>query len=200
VDQKHVREYSVFNVTGVVFTTNHRIGGIYLPADDRRHYVAWTEASKADFPADYWTNLYRWYQDGGNEDVAAFLREFDLSGFDPKAPPPKTAAFWALVDADRAPEDAEVADALDRLGHPDAVTTDDLAGRSSLSEFGQWLRDRRNARQVPHRMEAAGYVHVRNEGPKDGLWKVGGRRQVIYARRELSQRERLAAASQRAAE
>lgn len=198
VDQKHVREYPVFNVTGVIFTTNHKLGGIYLPVDDRRHYVAWTEATKDDFASDYWSNLYRWYADGGNDDVAAYLRNYDLSNFDPKAPPPKTAAFWALVDAERTPEDAEVADALDRLGDPEVVTMDDLVGREMGSEFGQWLRDRKNARQVPHRMEAAGYVPVRNDGAKDGLWKIDGRRQVIYARRELSPRDRIAAARERA--
>jgi hypothetical protein len=31
--------------------------------------------------------------------VAAYLANLDLSAFDPKAPPPKTDAFWAIVDA-----------------------------------------------------------------------------------------------------
>ena len=48
------------------------------------------------------------------------LHELDLSDFDPKAPPPKTPAFWDIVDANRAPEDAELADVLDKLGNPDA--------------------------------------------------------------------------------
>ena len=51
---------------------------------------------------------------------------FDLSGFDAKAPPPKTPAFWAIVDANRAPEDAELADVLDQIGKPDAVTLTQL--------------------------------------------------------------------------
>ena len=34
---------------------------------------------------------------------------------DPKAPPPKTPAFWDIVDASRAPEDAELADVIDAL-------------------------------------------------------------------------------------
>src|ERR1700683_4469077 len=40
VDEKNLREYSVPNVCGVVITTNHWTDGIFLPADDRRHYVA----------------------------------------------------------------------------------------------------------------------------------------------------------------
>jgi hypothetical protein len=51
--------------------------------------------------------------------VAAYLASLDISGFNPKAPPPKTPAFWAIV-ANRAPEDAELADVLDGLGNPNA--------------------------------------------------------------------------------
>jgi Family of unknown function (DUF5906) len=49
VDEKNLREYSVFNVCGVVMTTNHKTDGTHLPADDRRHYVAWSEKTKNDF-------------------------------------------------------------------------------------------------------------------------------------------------------
>ncbi len=49
VDEKNLREHSVFNVCGVVMTTNHKTDGIYLPADDRRHFVAWSEKTKDDF-------------------------------------------------------------------------------------------------------------------------------------------------------
>jgi hypothetical protein len=52
-------------------------------------------------------------------------------------------------------------------------------------DFAVWLRDRRNARRIPHRLEACGYVAVRNDAAKDGLWKVNGRRQVIYAKSVL---------------
>ena len=194
VDEKNLREFACWNVCGVVLTTNHKTGGLYLPADDRRHYVAWTDLTRDTFPIDYWTRLYQWYEGGGLDHVAAYLRDYDLAGFDPKAPPPKTSAFWDLVDADRAPEDAELADALDRLGNPPAVTLADVAGCPGAVTFGEWLRDRKNARQVPHRMEAAGYVPVRNDCARDGLWKLSGRRQVVYARQNLPLRDRLAAA------
>jgi len=41
-----------------------------------------------------------------------------LTSFDAKATPPKTPAFWDIVDANRAPEDAELADVLDEMGKP----------------------------------------------------------------------------------
>jgi len=94
VNEKHLREYYVFNVSGVIITTNYKTDGIYLPADDRRHFVAWSELNKEDFPPDYWNNLWGWYYRGGINDVAAYLATLDISAFDLKAPPAKTSAFW----------------------------------------------------------------------------------------------------------
>ena len=193
VDEKHLREYSIPNCLGVIITTNHKTDGIYLPADDRRHFIAWSNLTKEQFEADYWIKLWRWYDSGGDRHAAAFLAELDLADFDPKAPPPKTQAFWEIVDASRAPEDAELADTIDMIGAPAALTLGQIAGRAA-GGFAEWLRDRKNARRIPHRLEACGYVAVRNDGAKDGLWKIDGRRQVIYAKAELSLRDRVRAA------
>jgi Family of unknown function (DUF5906) len=48
VDEKNLREYSILNCCGVIITSNHS-DGIYLPADDRRHFVAWSDLTKEDF-------------------------------------------------------------------------------------------------------------------------------------------------------
>jgi len=48
---------------------------------------------------------------------------------------------------------------------------------------------------IPHRVEACGYVAVRNPGATDGLWKIKGARQAIYARQALSIQERGVAAA-----
>ena len=70
-----------------------------------------------------------------------------------------------------------------------------MIDRASPS-FAEWLLDRRIRRQIPHRLEAAGYTPVRNSNADDGLWKVAGRRQAIYAKSPLSVRERLSAAGE----
>jgi len=199
VDEKFTREYYVLNVCGIIITSNHKTDGIYLPPDDRRHFVAWSELTKDDFPAEYWRRLYAWYADGGIEHVGAYLHALDISGFDAKAPPPKTAAFHEIVGASRAPEDAELADVLDALGRPPATTLEKITQKASEIdhyEFAQWLRDRKHARQVPHRLEECGYVRVENPRAQDGRFKIQGRRQVIYARQNLSLRDRIAAAEQ----
>lgn len=194
VDEKNIKEYSVFNVCGVIITTNHKTDGIYLPADDRRHYVAWSELSRDSFPSSYWSDLYRWYGNGGTEHVVAYLQQRDLSNFDPKAPPAKTAAFWDIVASNQAPEDAELADALDNLNRPNVVTVARIAEVAS-DLFAEWLRDRRNSRKIPHRFEECGYVAVRNPSANDGMFKVGGKRCAVYAKRDLSTRDAIHAAS-----
>jgi hypothetical protein len=198
VDEKHLREHAVLNVVGVIQTTNNK-DALHLPSDDRRHFVAWSPRSKDDFQPGYWSALYKWFAGGGNEIVAHYLANVDLSDFDAKAPPPKTRAFWEIVDASRAPEDSEMADAVDALGKPDAVTVQMVMARASLG-FSEWLRDRRNRRRIGHRFDGCGYVPVRNPDADDGLFKISdrphlpGRRQAVYAKRELTTRDQIAAA------
>lgn len=188
VDEKNLRENSIFNVCGVVITSNHKSDGIFLPSDDRRHFVAWSNLTARDFANDYWSSIWGWYADGGISHVAAYLQDLDLASFDAKAPPPKTAAWWDIVAASSAPEDAELADALDRAGNPVVTTLVEIISNAS-PEFAAFLSDRKNSRKIPHRAEACGYVPIRNGDAKDGLWKINGRRQVVYAKAELSLRE-----------
>ena len=192
VDEKHLREYAIVNCCGVIITSNHQ-DGLYLPTDDRRHYVCWSELTKDSFVDGYWRRLWGWYLAGGLSHVAAYLAELDLAKFDPKAPPPKTPAFWQIVSIGSAPEDAELADVLDKLGNPDAVTLAQLRAKAE-TDFDEWLSDRRNRRAIPHRMNNCGYVPVRNPDAGDGLWRINDVRQTIYARATQSHGDRLKAA------
>jgi hypothetical protein len=99
------------------------------------------------------------------------------------------------VDASRAPEDAELADILDDMNNPDATTLIKIGLRAAGKEIEGWLKDRKNRRLIPHRLEKCGYIPVRNDFAKDGLWKIGGSRQVIYVKSALSITERIRAAN-----
>jgi hypothetical protein len=195
IDEKNLREYPIVNCCGVIITTNHKIDGIYLPADDRRHYVAWSDLTKEDqrFKYGYWNKIWSFYEDGGAQHVTAYLLQRDIRKFDPKAPPPKTAAFWSIADSSRAPEESELADLLEAAGRPDAITLKKLQAFAE-DDFADWLKDRKNRRVIPHRLEKCGYTPVRNPDAQDGLWKVNNRRQAIYAKRELSLPSQVAAA------
>jgi hypothetical protein len=186
VDEKNIREHYVVNVVGIVYTSNHK-DALYLPPDDRRHYVAWSEKKKEDFDTDYWNKIWKWYADGGYRNVAAYLDNYDISKFDAKAPPKKTPAFWMVVSMNRPAEESELMDVIDALGNPDALTLNMITKSTDIDHrLCEWLRDRKNRRAIPHRLDQCDYVAVRNTDATDGLWKIGNARQVIYAKRTLS--------------
>ena len=83
VDEKNLREHSVLNCTGVIFTTNRK-DSLYLPADDRRTYVAWSDLTKESFTEEYWADLWRWYDGGGDRHVAAYLAAAGHHGVQPQ--------------------------------------------------------------------------------------------------------------------
>ena len=55
-----------------------------------------------------------------------------------------------------------------------------------------WIKDPKNRRAIPHRLEECGYSPVRNPDAKDGLWKINGRRQAVYAQIHMTPRDQLA--------
>ena len=63
------------------------------------------------------------------------------------------------------------------------------------ADTGTWLRDQKNRRKIPYHLESCGYVPVRNESAKDGLWKIHKKRQAIYGRNDLPPSERMKAAA-----
>lgn len=198
VDEKNLREHSVFNVTGVIITTNHKTDGIYLPPDDRRHFVAWSELELSDIDEDYFAHLFGWYRDGGLGHVVRWLQGYDLSSFDAKAAPPKTDAWRDIVDANRAVEHSDFADALDAISRPDAITISDLISALTPVVFKDWLLDKKSHRVIPHRLNSEGYTPTRNPTANDGLWSINSRRQMIYCLKSFSKQQRDEAARLRA--
>jgi len=217
MNEKHIPAHPVFNVVGVIETTNYKSDGMYLPANDGRHYVAWSEITRDDFPEKYFNDLWMWLDKDGAANIAAYLAQPDLlKRFDPKAPPPKTPAFWEIVSSYTVPEQAELQDILDKLDQintregpqfpppqfvdgqqippyegPRIVTLKRIIQKTwdsykQPTGIGAWLQDRRNSRTIPHRMEACGYVPVRNDADKrDGQWKINGTRQTVYGKSEI---------------
>ena len=89
VNRKGLHPYDALNRVLVVAFSNFR-DAIALPPDDRRWFVIWTyaEAMSAADGARIWA----WYQAGGFQAVAAWLRSRDVSAFNPSAAPPMTEA------------------------------------------------------------------------------------------------------------
>jgi hypothetical protein len=224
VNEKYISQYDIMNVCGTIITTNYKETGLFLPPDDRRHHVLWSERKPEDFsPEDfkvgtgmghapteftpeqedptYWDWMYTWYNNGGYEHVAAFLRRIKITNFNPKAPPPKTEAFWCIANANRAREESELEEVLAIMGDPPAVTLSQmLRQQGPPPDLEEWLKDRRNRRVIPKHMETAGYSYVHNPDSGNGLWRVAGPKQAVYARTELTVQKRIAAARDLVAE
>lgn len=211
IDSKYIPQYYVPNCTNAIITTNHGYDGCYLTPDDGRHYVMSTEIRREDFPEGFFDAYWAWQEAGGAADVVAYLATYDLTRFNPKAPPRKTPAFWTMVGAGMAPEVSELNDLLDRLGRletPPATRSDGvpcgpavltLAMLRAQTDIGandlhSWLADRKNRRAVPHRLASCGYLLVPSTSP-DGFWIINAKRQMIYGRRDLTAAARARAAA-----
>jgi hypothetical protein len=195
--EKHLRPYYVPNVLGLIITTNHESDGIYLPADDRRHYVAWSERRMHELTDERRLSLWHWLErERGIEHVTAYLWQHDLSSFDAYAPPLKTNVFHAMAAANIAPEDMELADAIEAMKAPDALTLADIVaspGGASLD----WLLERKSRRAMPFRFDRCGYVACRNPNSDDGRWKINDKNQTIYVKKTLPPQEQFRAAQKR---
>lgn len=202
-DEKNIREYDVLNCCGVIITTNHKTGGIYLPEDDRRHFVCWSDRTRDEFNEEYWTRFYSWYERGGLADVAAYLANLDLSKFNPKAPPAKTEAWYAIVNSERPTEAGELSDVMESLekranGEQRAYTLTDILAEAVLRNLNglvEFLEDRKNRRLILSRLNDAGYDAIRNPDAKDGRWRVPcpderTTKQAVYAKIRIPKQTR----------
>jgi hypothetical protein len=195
INEKFVPHHSAVNVCGTILTSNHP-DALYLPRDDRRHFVCISDRKKEDFPDGHFDNLYAWFENGGNEAIAHFLANLDLSAFSAKTPPPKTAGWHMIVAAGLAPESGDLADVIETLGNPAALTLPMIKARApGGSQLRVSLDDVKLRKAIPKRLGEAGYVAVPNpDAASDGRWRVPDGKTMIYARRELREGERLAAA------
>jgi hypothetical protein len=99
-------------------------------------------------------------------------------------------------------QDSELADILDELGNPRAVTIKDILNIAKYSETGkklaEWLDEPKNQRIVPVKMRDCEYEAIKKPGRKDGFWIVNGKRRVVYAKLNLTFGDQLEAAEERA--
>mgnify|MGYP001218794323 CR=1 FL=1 len=191
-EEKYLKPYYIPNVCGVIMTTNHKSDGVYLSPDDRRHFIAWSNLTEDDLPADYFAKLYKWYESGGVGHVCAFLKTLDISKFSHTQPPPKTDAFWEIVSANEPMEIGALQDAIEALKNPIVFTAQDLMAVAS-TDLSEWLGNLRYRRSLFQYLDRLGYRPVRNKFSKQGLWKVNGKRYVIYGKVNVPQPELLQA-------
>ena len=77
------------------------------------------------------------------------------------------------------------------IGNPDATTITQHRATTPSASFEVWIRDRKNRRAIPHRLEKCGYVPVRNDAAKDGYVEDQRHAPAVYAKSTLSTRDRI---------
>lgn len=176
---KYVSQQQVKNVLRLIITTNHGIDGIYVTSEDRRHYCAWSNAPAMS--ADEGDRLHKWLDGGGCESVMHYLAAFDLSAWNPGAPPPHTEWWHRLVLEGNAQDDNPLPDAIARLGSPAWVSVESLT-KAGGPELASWFADVRNRKHAPRFFGALGYNRLRNPSDGRGRFKINGQQQIVYAK------------------
>jgi hypothetical protein len=98
VQRKGQHPISVVNQSLVIGMTNYR-DAIAIPSEDRRWWVTWTDAPR--MREEDSLALWAYFKAGGLQAGAAYLRQRDVSRFNPSATPPWTDAKTIMVGSAR---------------------------------------------------------------------------------------------------
>jgi hypothetical protein len=114
VNEKGRHPYPAVNRLSVLGFSNERVS-LSLSADDRRWMVLWSEAGI--LPQQEARALWQWYQGGGLDCVAYWLRQRDVSNFSPGDRPPVTDAKTVMMEGGLSAGEALLAEAMrNRVG------------------------------------------------------------------------------------
>jgi hypothetical protein len=175
------------NACFLIATSNGYEFVLNLVGDDRRAYVAHSEVTREELGPDYHAKLHAWLDAGGSEGVMHYLMNLDVSDFDPKAPPPMTAAKATVIASAADPMADTMDDLLDAMERPIAVSMDDLehaANRKAISFGGQALSIYPRQRRIAW-LRACGYTaFLEPNNSYRGNFRLNGRRFKFYARND----------------
>lgn len=111
INEKNQPEYDIANYTSFVFLSNHG-DAVHLEDGNRRYFVA--EIKGKPLSSTFYADYAAWRDNGGLAALHYYLvNDVDLSGFDPKAPPPMTEAKRAMVSAGRSGLEQWMADVME---------------------------------------------------------------------------------------
>ena len=164
--QRHVR-----NLMRVIITTNDPLA-LYVPENDRRLHFAKSDLQSKWADAEYFDQLYNYYEAGGMAHVYAYLLKRDISKFNPKMKPAANAAWQSVVTSWNYPAHNPLSDVLDDLGWPDVFFSGELlkseaAAFDSKEEMATLLK---SSRKLSSMMQRNGYNTIHSENKNNG-WK-----------------------------
>lgn len=192
VNEKFKSLRHVPNLLRVLITTNDWTS-LHVPEDDRRlfilHSVLRRQWHIAEGKPDMFVDFAQWLEDEhGYAHVAAFLAARDVTRFRPKDEAIKTVGWHAVAAGWAEPED-DVRRAIDLLGNPDVILSDELT--KPLFDGAEEVKNLlKSPHKISRRMLKAGYLAV--PPPEDDRhWRflIPGTKNYIKARTAFVRQE-----------
>ncbi len=143
VKRKHEKPYKTPNLVQSIFMSNHK-DALHISAEGR-YFALWTDAIQQD--PEYYTNLKKWQDDGGNAKVVRWLLKRPLSNFEAKGNPPSSKFLIELLEGSKTAcrlKIEEMIAGFDAPFHVDIVRSIDiekpLGQKFSITTIGAVLR------------------------------------------------------------
>lgn len=208
INPKYGKQFQHRMHCGVIITTNHLLGGLYIPPDDRRYDIIQAasfedmtakaaaegkkykdengEEKEIDFSnpitrRKYFDALWDWYNNkNGKKHVAALLHTRDIKNFSAALGQRKTEAHRKIVSLGLS-GDQWLDDILCTIGNgePWIVRGDALFAKAV--ENGE--KPGTIKAKMAQCLERAGFELYRNAARADGRWQINGKRTAIYIKR-----------------
>jgi len=94
IDLKGVRQFNVPNLVSLIFMSNHA-DGLHLSEGDGRYFCIWCDCKPLSEA--FYKNYYDWLHAGGIDAVVYFLKNRDISDFNPGAVSPETEFKKSMI-------------------------------------------------------------------------------------------------------
>lgn len=183
INPKYGQKFSVRMYCGVIITSNHLASGIYIPPDDRRYDVI-EAATMAEMDLvdenkrrQYFSDLWDWFLAGGQNHIAAYLHERDISAFSASNGQRKTDAHKTVV-AGGMTGDHWLDDILEELGRPQFVREDWILTKA----IANGDKEEKIKPKINNAIGRLDYTMYRNPKLKHGRWLINGKGVMVYAR------------------
>lgn len=138
INPKNLPRREESNHMNIAFLSNE-LTPLALDNTDRRYLVVFTPPARE---AEFYKKLAHWRMWGGSAAWMSYLKQYNLEGFDPYAPPPVTAAKLDLIDLNRkTPERFWMEWSASELALPYASCSVDQAYRA-YNRYSQRVGDR----------------------------------------------------------
>lgn len=115
INRKNISTYKYANRANFLMFSNHR-NAARIEKGDRRYFV-WTSSAKPNSDQ-YYIDLMKWFDTGGDAALLYFLKQRDLSRFNPMSPPLFTEHKNAAIESSRSSAEAYLQEAFDTKTAP----------------------------------------------------------------------------------